>query len=87
MKDEFFANTEDDIKGKKMVEVAKDEGFTEAVDCQGGGFTSQDGSESDASDDEEDRVDPDTLSFSLIICFPAIAHNIRLAIHFFQIAL
>jgi GH24 family phage-related lysozyme (muramidase) len=64
LKDEFFANTEDDIKGKKMVEVAKDEGFTEAVDCQGGGFTSQDGSESDASDDEEDRVDPDTLSFS-----------------------
>lgn len=64
LKDEFFANTEDKIKGKKIVDVAKDEGFTDAVECMGGGFTSQDGGTSNASDDEDDRVDPDTLSFS-----------------------
>lgn len=63
LKDEFFANTEAKIKGKKIVDVAKDEGFASAVDCQGGGFTSQDGSASNA-DDSGDRVDPKTLSFS-----------------------
>lgn len=50
LKDEFFANTAAKIKGKKIVEVAKDEGFATAVDCQGGGFTSQEGSKSDASE-------------------------------------
>lgn len=56
LKDEFFANTEAKIKGKKIVEVAKDEGFEHAIDCLGGGvgFTSQDGSESSAVDSDHE---------------------------------
>lgn len=63
LKDEFFANTEAKIKGDKIVDVAKAEGFADAVDCIGTGGTSQDGSESNP-DDSGDRVDPSTLSFS-----------------------
>lgn len=63
LKDEFFANSAAKIKGDKMVDVAKAEGFSDAVECQGTGFTSQEGSSSKA-DNSGDRVDPSTLSFS-----------------------